>query len=152
MKKLMSLLLVGVAIIVLSGCTDKIDDDIEYVDTTQLYKGYLITGENPNASATITDVKPMGTTSNLMSIKFCDSDYYNSTITWDVKDPVLTNFYLMDENKTIMFGCSGYSISTADAATPGSLDVGVTYILMSEDNYWKVTNIKKVECTVDDEI
>ena len=142
MKKLISLLLAGVAIVALSGCSDKVGEP-ESVDINNLYKGYLVTGEEgiaPVAAGTL-NIEPEGAPplgDQVATIQFCPDNI--AIILW--RDGNDTNEEYTIEGTDISFLPSGAAIYTDVDGTSGKLKVGITYEIVTKDSKWTIADIQ----------
>ena len=156
MKKLMSLLLAGIAVIAMSGCSNGDADIPDSVSLSVLENledddGYLITGVDESvSSATAKTVEPANNFGLLEHILFCSNG--SAVLLWE-DDSEGTPFTIEDteggEGVLINFASAKYEIDTYLDETPGKLENDITYTLESDGNIfdWLVTDIEKVDCS-----
>ena len=135
------MLLAGVAIVALSGCSDKVGEP-ESVDINNLNRGYLVTGVDgviEPVAADALNIDPEPGENEIATIQFCPDN--NASILWRNGPPATDEDYTID-GADILFSPSGAAIETAEDGTSGKLEVGNTYTIVNKDSEWTIADIQ----------
>ena len=150
MKKLMSLLFAGVAIVAMSGCSSTVKDShIEEVDINVLNEGYLVTGVDgvivPAGALNVTPAAHRPEWGEIASIQFCPN--HIAYVLWRDNHQTIENYSILDNNTKLYFSTTGsgttnFEINTDEDGTSGKLEVGNTYTIVNRSTEWIIADIE----------